>query len=134
MVFLRIKQHWRTKPAANDSQITYFIWNVLTFKTEKLWLGNYQTKTLWYAQLYCSSKSPMVAGKKSDLLTMKRFLLKRTNKRERYSLYVYKVSYTQAYSLAYKNYVHTLTNLTNKPVPCLRCTKSCYYLIYDWRY
>lgn len=112
MVSLRIKQHWRTKLVVNDSQIIYFIWSVLIFKTEKLWLENYQTKTLWYAQLYCSSKSPMVAEKKSDLLTMKCFLLKRKN--ERYILCMHIKSPTlQHIHLLNKDYVHTPRNLTN---------------------
>lgn len=74
MIFLKDKATLKNKTWSNDTQITYFIQSILTLKTEK-WIENYQTKTLWYAQLCCSSKSPTVAVKKPGLLTMKCFLL-----------------------------------------------------------
>jgi len=72
------------KNKTNSKWFSNYVFHMerLNIQTWKLWIENYQTKTLWYAQLCSSSKSPMVAGKKSDLLTMKCFLLKRKNKRD----------------------------------------------------
>lgn len=137
MMFLRIKQH--NQATLKNKTISKLLSNYV-FHMECLNIQNWKIMTWKLPNKNTVICSVLLFFKKSHggwekiwPVDHETFPVKKKKKRERDSLYAYKVSYTQAYLLAYKDYVHILTTLTNKPVPSMRCTKSCYF-IYTWRY